>query len=78
MDEVQLALRNRYAEMHPLIFQRSIEKSKSNGELFDLLESLPKQLPVVWDDQEKTWKQTDNLLQALIKDKTKEEEDATS
>jgi hypothetical protein len=72
MDEVQVALQKRYPNLHPLLFQRSLEKAKSNGELFDLLESMPDQYPILWDDNERLWKRTDNLLQALIKDKEKD------
>lgn len=64
MDKVQEALRDRY-KVHPLLFQRSVEKSHSNGELFDLLEGLPTKYPVVWDDAEKCWKTTEDLLQGL-------------
>lgn len=67
MDEVQKALRNRYSQLHPLLFERSAEKAKTNGELFDLLEGMPTDYPLVWDDKQRTWKHTDNLLQALIK-----------
>jgi hypothetical protein len=64
MDEVQEALRDRYNHLHPLIFQRSLEKAKSNGELFDILESVPKTLPIVWDDDQRRWVSTDDLLQS--------------
>ena len=61
MDEVQKALRKRYPNIHPLMFQRSCEKAKSNGELFDILESIPDQYPVVWNDEKKEWAKTDLL-----------------
>lgn len=63
MDEVQKALRNRYSELHLLLFHRSLERSKSNGELFDILETIPDSLPLVWDDKDRVWKNTD-LLQS--------------
>ena len=55
MDEVQRAMRRRYSHIHPLIFQRSCEKAKSNGELFDILETVPKKMPVVWNDEKRRW-----------------------
>ena len=63
MDEVQKSLQKRYSHLHPLIFQRSMEKAKSNGELFDILETFPKDYPIVWSEEERSWKHTTDLLQ---------------
>jgi hypothetical protein len=49
--------------MHPLLFHRSIEKTITNGELFDLLEGMPKTYPIVWDDRTRTWTHTIDFLQ---------------
>jgi hypothetical protein len=65
--EVQQALKARYAHVHPLIFQRSVEKACTNGELFDILEGLPAEWPIIWDNDQRSWKKTDNLLQAVVK-----------
>ncbi len=73
MDQVQAALKKRYPDLHPLLFERSLERAKSNGELFDFLEDATEAvLPIVWDSEERKWKHTDNLLQALIKKKPEE------
>lgn len=64
MDEINQALKDRYAHIHPLIFQRSMEKARSHGELFDILEDVPNAYPLVWDEIERRWKHTKNLLQA--------------
>tara|TARA_Y100000034_G_scaffold71132_1_gene85786 strand:+ start:272 stop:487 length:216 start_codon:yes stop_codon:yes gene_type:complete len=64
MDDVQKALRERYPNLHPLIFQRSLEKAESNGELFDILETIPEGRPIVWDDKKRAWVVTDDLLQS--------------
>lgn len=57
------SLQDRYFNIHPLIFHRSIEKSQSLSDLFDILESFPG-LPAIWDDEHKTWKKiTDICLQ---------------
>lgn len=61
MNEIQEALRKKYSDVHPLIFQKMLEKSKTNGELFDMLESLPKSYPIVWDENEKNWVSTSVL-----------------
>jgi len=63
MDSVQKALRNRYPDVHPLIFQRSVEKAKTNGELFDILETIPQEFPLVWCEEKRVWEYTDDLLQ---------------
>lgn len=47
-------LRDRY-KLHPLIFSRSLSKSKSDADLFDILDSFPDTLPAVWCDEERRW-----------------------
>ena len=39
MNDIQDALKKRYSDLHPLIFHRSLDKTKTNGELFDILET---------------------------------------
>lgn len=48
-------LRKRHPDVHPLIFHRSVEYAKNATHLFDILESLPKRFPIIWDDQEDKW-----------------------
>jgi hypothetical protein len=67
MDQVKESLRQRYLNIHPLIFQRSLEKSRSNVDLFDILEGIKEEYPLIWDEKTRTWKKTDNLLQAILK-----------
>jgi hypothetical protein len=66
MDQVKESLKKRYANIHPLMFQRSLEKSKSNVDLFDILEGIKEEYPLIWDEKTHAWKQTDNLLQAIL------------
>lgn len=66
MDKTKLALQERYKEIHPLLFQRSVENCISNGDLFDILEGLPEP-PLMWDHEAHRWVTTD-LVQS--KDKT--------
>ena len=63
MDETQLALKKRYDHFGPLIFYRSLGKSLTNGDLFDILEDMPKKFPVVWDNEKRRWIHTNDLLQ---------------
>jgi hypothetical protein len=60
MNDVQIALKKRYAHLHPLLFQRSLEKAKSDVELFDILSRIG-EYPIIWDEDERTWKKTDLL-----------------
>jgi hypothetical protein len=49
-----------------LIFQRSVEKARSNGELFDILEEVSSmEMPVVWNEKDRKWMKSDDLLQGL-------------
>jgi len=58
------ALRQRYIQVHPLLFHRSLERAKTEAELFDILETMPLSLPVYWDEVEHCWKNTKDLVQA--------------
>ena len=57
------SLKERYKNVHPLIFHRSAERAKTAGELFDILETFPSKYPVVWDDEKHRWKHTDDFTQ---------------
>ena len=63
MNETQKALLKRYAHLHPLIFQRSLEKAQSDGELFDILETIPEEMPIMWDEENRRWAHTEDVLQ---------------
>lgn len=54
-------LRIRYEEVHPLLFHRSLDRAKSNGELFDILDTLPKEYPIYWCEESNCWKSTSDL-----------------
>lgn len=56
-------LKERYKDIHPLIFQRSIEKARTAGELFDILDSFKHKYPMVWNDQTRRWTHTNDLVQ---------------
>lgn len=50
--------KERYKDLNPLLFHRSVEKCHSPGDLFDILESIPS-FPVVWNDGEHRWEKID-------------------
>lgn len=56
-------LKTKYKDIHPLVFQRSLEKAKTGGELFDILSTIPKKTPIIWNDEEKRWVTTKDLVQ---------------
>jgi hypothetical protein len=49
------SLKEKFADVHPLVFQRSLEHAKTAGELFDILDTLP-DLPFTWDEKRHRWK----------------------
>jgi hypothetical protein len=53
----------KHFDVHPLLFHRSIEKATSQGDLFDILDTIPENCPMIWDDGEHKWVPSD-LLQA--------------
>lgn len=48
-------LREKYCNIHPLIFHRSVQKAKSNGDLFDILSTIPEKYPINWSQTERRW-----------------------
>lgn len=64
MNKVQKALQARFDKIHPLIFARSMQKAKSDGELFDILSTIPTNYPIVWNQDKKSWVRTEDLLQS--------------
>lgn len=60
-DEIIESLRKRYEKLNPLIFHRSLEKAESANDLFDMLESIPKNYPIFWDDSKKKWSRTNDF-----------------
>ena len=63
-ESVIVGLKKRYNNLHPLIFQRSVERAKTLGELFDILDMCPHIYPIVWSDDKKCWITTKDLVQA--------------
>jgi len=57
-------MRARYRNLHPLLWARSVEKARSAGELFDILEEIPKRYPLIWDEATRRWIFTDDILQS--------------
>ena len=59
--------RERYPNVHPLMFHRSIERARSDGDLFDILDSIPnepKEYPLVWDEKLYRWVVTNDIYQS--------------
>lgn len=63
-EEIILNMKKQYKDVHPLVFHRSVEYARDAGDLFDILEALPKELPVVWDSEKCRWIITDDLTQS--------------
>ncbi len=57
-------LKERYSNLHPLIFLRSIERAKTPGDAFDILEGFPKEWPIMWDEENHCWMHTEDILQS--------------
>lgn len=56
-------LRERHPEIHPIIFHRSVERAKSDGDLFDILDSFPQKYPIVWCESTHRWIHTNDIYQ---------------
>jgi hypothetical protein len=53
--DVVRKLMERYSGIHKVIFLRTLERTKNPFELFDALDSFPKEFPVSWDNKDKHW-----------------------
>lgn len=63
LDEASLKnFREKYAHVHPLVFQRSLEKASSSLELFEILEGVPSESPYCWDDAKKSWVRNEDVM----------------
>lgn len=62
-EKVIEGLMDRYSQMHPLIFHRSLERATGPGDLFDILEGFPDKYPLIWDEADHCWKHTKDLAQ---------------
>ena len=56
-------LRERYHDVHPLLFHRSVERAKNDVELFDILDTIP-DFPLTWDEQVRRWMTTTDVFQS--------------
>lgn len=63
MESVLESLKAKFAHIHPLVFHRSVEKAESDAELFDILDTIPAERPIIWDESVRRWKVTSDLLQ---------------
>jgi hypothetical protein len=59
-DDIKEKFRAKYDQLHPLMFQRSIEYSGSPGDLFDILDTVP-ELPYAWDKKSRRWVHLEDL-----------------
>lgn len=57
-------LKAHFKNVPPLIFHRSVERAKSEGDLFDILDTIPSEYPVIWSDELRRWIVTNDLYQA--------------
>ena len=60
--EFILSLKERYKNVNPLVFQRSLERAKTKVELFEILEDIP-ELPFSWSEKKRKWVREKDLFQ---------------
>ena len=54
-NDIVCALKKRYAGYPPLLLSRSVERAKDETELFDILDVVPKEFPLIWSNDERRW-----------------------
>lgn len=55
--EIIGSMRERYQHVPPIVFIRSFTLAKNEVELFDILATVPNQLPIAWSHEAKQWQQ---------------------
>ena len=56
-EKILKSFQDRYKHVHPLLFWRSLEKAKTPGDLFDILEGIPQTYPFKWSNEYHKWDQ---------------------
>lgn len=59
-----LKLRERYDKLDPLLFHRSVERAKTPGDLFDILDTVPEKFPLIWCEESRRWITTEDMYQS--------------
>jgi len=54
-------LKERYNTVDPIVFLKTVGLAKTSGELFDILEDIPKNYPIVWNPDIRKWVNTIDL-----------------
>lgn len=62
--EILQKLKERYSKVHPIIFHRSIEKSKKDADLFDILDTIPLGFPITWCEEDQRWVRASDIFQS--------------
>lgn len=57
-----LNFKRKYGDVHPLVFQRSLEKAVSSLDLFEILESIPSSPPFSWDEASRSWRRDEDVM----------------
>jgi hypothetical protein len=58
--DIKEKMRQKYNNLHPLLFQRSCDYAETSGELFDILESIPEP-PFVWNATKRRWEKLNDI-----------------
>jgi len=61
-DQELANFRSKYAAVHPLAFQRSLERASSALELFEMLEGVPSGCPFSWDEKSRSWTKDEDVM----------------
>ncbi len=56
-------LRQRY-KVHDVVFHRSLVRAKNEVELFDILDTMPTDFPILWDKDQRRWTRATDLFQS--------------
>lgn len=60
--QIVAKLKERYKDVHTVLFQRMVERAKNEVELFDILDTMPDSFPIVWDMEKRRLSQVMDIL----------------
>ena len=60
-DKIVDGFKKYYNKVHPIVFNRSLDKAENPVQLFEILEDIPK-VPFTWNENKKKWTKVKDFM----------------
>jgi hypothetical protein len=61
-EEIIESIKKRYSFLPSFVIFRSLERARSSGDLFDILDTFPSVYPVIWEEDKRRWVTVELIL----------------